>query len=158
MSERASKATEREQGEPSAVLERLSWQLARRDDQRVAQGLYAAEAIEEMHDTPRGGPAGRVFCVPRADRDDGRAGGDGVTWSATGAGTHGAVCAALPASSVLLGGESMNTLPRWLASQCGLEGVGGVQCPASGRGLDQTRGGPTPNEEEARAAHSAVPG
>jgi hypothetical protein len=40
-----------EQNEPSAVLERLSWQLARRDDKRVAQALYAGEEMEEMHDT-----------------------------------------------------------------------------------------------------------
>jgi hypothetical protein len=52
MSERVARATEGEHSQPSAVLERLSWQLARRDDQRVAQGLYAGEAIEEMHETP----------------------------------------------------------------------------------------------------------
>jgi hypothetical protein len=55
MSEKASTATEREQSEPSAVLERLSWQLARRDDERVAQGLYAGEAIEEMHQLSEAG-------------------------------------------------------------------------------------------------------
>jgi len=38
--------------EPSAVMERLSWQLAYRDDARVGQALYAGAEIEEMHDTP----------------------------------------------------------------------------------------------------------
>ncbi len=52
MSKRGGKEAEEEKSEPSAVMERLHWQLARRDDQRVAQGLYAGEVIEEMHDTP----------------------------------------------------------------------------------------------------------
>src|SRR5438876_8646576 len=36
--------------EPSIVQERLSWKLACRDDAKVAQGLYAGEEIEEMHE------------------------------------------------------------------------------------------------------------
>ena len=36
--------------EPSAVMERLSWQLAYRDDARVGQALYAGAEIEEMHE------------------------------------------------------------------------------------------------------------
>lgn len=35
--------------ETSVVQERLNWKLAQRDDRRVAQGLYAGEEIEEMH-------------------------------------------------------------------------------------------------------------
>ena len=35
--------------EPSAVQERLAWQLAWRDDGRVAQALYAGEEVEEIH-------------------------------------------------------------------------------------------------------------
>jgi Transposase DDE domain len=35
--------------ETSLVQERLNWKLAQRDDARVAQGLYAGEEIEEMH-------------------------------------------------------------------------------------------------------------
>src|SRR3989442_2833946 len=61
MSERAAIATEGEQSEPSAVLERLSWQLARRDDQRVAQGLYAGEVIEEMHELSEAGLLDEFF-------------------------------------------------------------------------------------------------
>ena len=59
MSERG--ATEGEQSQPSAVLERLSWQLARRDDQRVAHGLYAGEAIEEMHELSEAGLLDEFF-------------------------------------------------------------------------------------------------
>ena len=46
------KQTENPQGCPegSIVQQRLTWQLAERDDQRVAQGLYAGEEIEEMHE------------------------------------------------------------------------------------------------------------
>ncbi len=47
-----SKREDNEASEPSAVIERLSWQLARRDDGRVAQAIYAGEELEEMHDTP----------------------------------------------------------------------------------------------------------
>jgi hypothetical protein len=52
MRQRAADKGKQETSEPSAVLERLSWQLAYRDDERVAQALYAGEEIEELHDTP----------------------------------------------------------------------------------------------------------
>src|SRR5947209_8313719 len=38
-----SKQAKKEMSEPSAVMERLNWQLAWRDDGRVAQALYAGE-------------------------------------------------------------------------------------------------------------------
>jgi hypothetical protein len=38
--------------ESSAVLERVSWQLAYRDDAWGGQALYEGVEIEEMHDTP----------------------------------------------------------------------------------------------------------
>jgi len=47
-----SKPTDQEASEPSAVMERLNWQLAWRDDGQVVQALYAGAEIEEMHDTP----------------------------------------------------------------------------------------------------------
>ena len=50
-----------EQNEPSAVLERLSWQLARRDDKRVAQALYAGEEMEEMHELSEAGLLDEFF-------------------------------------------------------------------------------------------------
>ncbi len=52
MSQREGKEASEEHNEPSAVMQRLNWQLACRDDERVAQALYAGEEIEEMHDTP----------------------------------------------------------------------------------------------------------
>ena len=52
MSKGAQQESSEEQSPPSAVMERLNWQLAWRDDARVAQALYAGEEIEEMHDTP----------------------------------------------------------------------------------------------------------
>jgi Transposase DDE domain len=61
MSEQASKAESGEQREPSAVLERLSWQWASRDDKRVAQALYAGEAIEEIHELSEAGLLDEFF-------------------------------------------------------------------------------------------------
>ena len=61
MSHQASKGASEEQNEPSAVLERLSWQLARRDDKRVAQALYAGEELEEMHELSEAGLLDEFF-------------------------------------------------------------------------------------------------
>jgi hypothetical protein len=46
---------------PSAVMERLNWQLAWRDDARVAQALYAGEEIEEMHELSEAGLLDEFF-------------------------------------------------------------------------------------------------
>jgi hypothetical protein len=51
MNQRAAKEAGEEQSEPSAVVERLHWQLAYRADGRVAQALYAGEELEEMHES-----------------------------------------------------------------------------------------------------------
>src|SRR6266536_4110548 len=61
MSQRESKEAGEEQNEPSAVMERLNWQLARRDDKRVAQALYAGEEIEEMHELSEAGLLDEFF-------------------------------------------------------------------------------------------------
>ena len=50
-----------EQNEPSAVMERLNWQLASRDDGRVAQALYAGEEIEEIHELSEAGLLDEFF-------------------------------------------------------------------------------------------------
>src|SRR5438445_12315625 len=50
-----SKEAKQEMSEPSAVMQRLNWQLAWRDDGRVAQALYAGEEIEEMHELSEAG-------------------------------------------------------------------------------------------------------
>jgi len=61
MSKGAGKDAEKEQSEPSAVMERLNWQLAWRDDGRVAQALYAGEEIEEMHELSEAGLLDEFF-------------------------------------------------------------------------------------------------
>src|SRR5256884_1795358 len=47
--------------EPSIVQERLNWKLAWRDDAKVAQGLYAGEEIEEMHELSDAGLLDEFF-------------------------------------------------------------------------------------------------
>ncbi len=47
---------------PSTVMERLNWQLAWRDDGRVAQALYAGEEIEEMHELREAGCWTNFLC------------------------------------------------------------------------------------------------
>lgn len=48
-------------GEPSAVQERLAWQLAYRDDKRVAQALYDGEEIEQIHELSEAGLLDEFF-------------------------------------------------------------------------------------------------
>ena len=157
MSKGAKQERSEEPNEPSAVMERLNWQLAWRDDRRVAQALYAGEAIEEMHDTPRGRVAGRIFCVPRRGWDDGGAGTVGITECPTDAGANHPVCVALSAQSALWGRVHERVAPLAL-QQSGVDGVSRLQCTASGRGIDQTRRRCAQKQEEARAPHAAMPG
>jgi hypothetical protein len=49
------------ENEPSAVMARLSWQLALRDDAQVAQALYAGEEIEELHELSEAGLLDEFF-------------------------------------------------------------------------------------------------
>ena len=51
--------------EASIVQERLSWKLAWRDDAKVAQGLYAGEEIEEMHELSDAGLLDEFFVFAR---------------------------------------------------------------------------------------------
>jgi hypothetical protein len=46
---------------PGVVQERLNWQLASRDDTKVAQALYAGEEIEEMHELSDAGLLDEFF-------------------------------------------------------------------------------------------------
>jgi hypothetical protein len=55
------KNVEEKPEEASAVQERLNWQLATRDDAKVAQGLYAGEEIEEMHELSDAGLLDEFF-------------------------------------------------------------------------------------------------
>ncbi len=52
---------EEKPGQGSAVQERLDWQVASRDDRRVAQALYAGEEIEEMHELSEAGLLDEFF-------------------------------------------------------------------------------------------------
>ena len=61
MKEQEGKGASEEQKEPSAVMDRLNWQLARRDDKRVAQALYAGEELEEMHELSEAGLLDEFF-------------------------------------------------------------------------------------------------
>src|SRR5439155_25033770 len=45
----------------SVVQERLNWRVAWRDDAKVAQGLYAGEAIDEMHELSDAGLLDEFF-------------------------------------------------------------------------------------------------
>ena len=62
MNQRAAKEAGEEQSEPSAGVDRLHWQLAYRADGRVAQALYAGEELEEMHELSEAGLLDE-FCV-----------------------------------------------------------------------------------------------
>src|SRR5947209_16853801 len=61
MSKGAKQKRSEEPSPPSAVMERLNWQLAWRDDGRVAQALYAGEEIEEMHELSEAGLLDEFF-------------------------------------------------------------------------------------------------
>src|SRR5438105_2374797 len=110
------------EGEPSqasAVQERLSWQLATRDDQRVAQGLYSGEAIEEMHELSEAGLLDEFFAFLEQI---------GMMKLLEQMVLPGVQRVLVPTVQfvllyllkVLLGGQSMNELPRVLFSQVAL--------------------------------------
>src|SRR6266702_2580022 len=119
MSERGARATEGEQNQPSAVLERLSWQLARRDDERVAQALYAGEEIEEMHELSEAGLLDEFFVFVE------EIGMMGVLEQLELPGVQRVLVPTvqfvlLYLLKVLFGGQSMNELPRVLFSNIAL--------------------------------------
>ena len=61
MSKGAKQERSEEQSPPSAVMERLNWQLAWRDDERVAQALYTGEEMGEMHELSEAGLLDEFF-------------------------------------------------------------------------------------------------
>jgi Transposase DDE domain len=105
--------------EPSIVQERLNWKVAWRDDAKVAQGLYAGEAIEEMHELSDAGLLAEFF-VFLEDL--------GMMQAFEQMNLPGAKRMLVPTVQfvllyllkVLFGGESMNELPRVLFSDLGL--------------------------------------
>ena len=105
--------------ETSIVQERLNWKLACRDDAQVAQGLYAGEAIEEMHELSDAGLLDEFF-VFLEDL--------GMMQAFEQMRLPGAKRMLVPTVQlvllyllkVLFGGSSMNELPRVLFSDLGL--------------------------------------
>lgn len=118
MSQRAPTAAE-QQSEPSAVMERLSWQLASRDDAQVAQALYAGAEIEEMHELSEAGLLDEFFVFVE------QVGMMAVLEQVQLPGVQRVLVPTvqfvlLYLLKVLFGGQSMNELPRWLFSNVAL--------------------------------------
>ncbi|SRR5258708_15795288 len=114
-----SQGADEEQSEPSAVLERLSWQWASRDDAQVAQALYAGAEIEEMHELSEAGLLDEFFVFVREI---------GMMAVLEQMGLLGVQRVLVPTVQfvllyllkVLFGGQSMHALPRVLFSQVAL--------------------------------------
>jgi len=124
--------------EISIVQERLNWKVAWRDDAQVAQGLYAGEAIEEMHELSDAGLLDEFF-VFLEDL--------GMMQAFEQMQLPGAKRMLVPTVQfvllyllkVLVGGESMNELPRVLFSDLGLMELVGFNAQQCEDGLT-TRG------------------
>src|SRR5216684_5300988 len=119
MSTRRAKEAGEEQSGPSAIQERLSWQLAYRDDARVARGLYAGEEIEEMHELSEAGLLDEFFEFVK------EIGMMAVLEQEELPGVRRVLVPTvqfllLYLLKVLFGGQSMNELPRWLFSNMAL--------------------------------------
>ena len=103
----------------SVVQERLSWQVAERDDAKVAQALYAGETIDEMHDLSDAGLLDEFFVFLKDL---------GMLEAFEQVSQTGVKRTLVPTVQfvllyflkVLLGGESMNELPRVLFSDLAL--------------------------------------
>src|SRR5437660_5547354 len=105
--------------ERSVVQERLNWQVAWRDDTKVGQALYAGETIEEMHHLSDAGMLDEFFVFLK---DLGMLDAfEQVTQSGVQRTLVPTVqFVLLYFLKVLLGGESMNELPRVLFSDLAL--------------------------------------
>src|SRR3989442_12438260 len=105
--------------ERSVVQQRLNWQVACRDDTKVGQALYAGETIEEMHHLRDGGMVDEFFVFLK---DLGMLDAfEQVTQSGVQRTLVPTVqFVLLYFLKVLLGGESMNELPRVLFSDLAL--------------------------------------
>jgi len=119
MSKGAKPERSEEQSPPSAVMERLHWQVAWRDDGRVAQALYAGEEIEEMHELSEAGLLDELFVFLE------EIGMMAVVERLELPGVQRVLVPTvqfvlLYLLKVLFGGQSMNELPRWLFSNVAL--------------------------------------
>src|SRR5437763_4389004 len=119
MSKGAQQERSEEPSPPSAIMERLNWQLAWRDDGRVAQALYAGEEIEEMHELSEAGLLDEFFAFLE------EIGMMSVVERLELPGVQRVLVPTvqfvlLYLLKVLFGGQSMNELPHWLFSNVGL--------------------------------------
>src|SRR6266705_3945148 len=115
----SAKQIEKPREERSVVQERLNWQVAWRDDEKVAQALYAGEPIEEMHHLSDAGLLDEFFVFLKEL---------GMLEAFAQVSLTGVKRTLVPTVQfvllyflkVLLGGESMNELPRVLFSDLAL--------------------------------------
>jgi Transposase DDE domain len=118
----------------SIVQERLNWKTAWRDDTKVAQGLYAGEEIEEMHELSDAGLLDEFF-VFLEDL--------GLMQAFEQVSVEGTKRMLVPTVQfvllyllkVLFGAESMNELPRVLFSDLGLMELVGFNAQQCEEGL-----------------------
>src|SRR6266853_1187717 len=119
---------------PSVIQERLNWKLAWRDDAKVAQGLYAGEEIEEMHELSDAGLLDEFFVfleevgILRAFEQISLPGVKRVLVPTV-------QFVLLYFLKVLFGSESMNELPRVLFSKLALMELVGVNAQQCENGL-----------------------
>jgi hypothetical protein len=134
MSKGAKKERSEEPSEPSAVMARLSWQLAVRDDVQVAQGLYAGEEMEELHELSEAGLLDEFFVFLKDI---------GMLQAFEQVSLPGVKRMLVPTVQfillyllkVLFGAESMNELPRVLFSDLGLMELVGFNARQCAHGL-----------------------
>ncbi len=128
------KQTEKQSEEGSVVQERLNWQVARRDDTKVGQALYAGETIEEMHQLSDAGLLDEFFVFLKDL---------GMLEAFEQVSQSGVKRTLVPTVQfvllyflkVLLGGESMNELPRVLFSDLALMELVGFNAHQCENGL-----------------------
>src|SRR5258707_12091978 len=119
---------------PSVIQERLNWKLAWRDDAQVAQGLYAGEAIEEMHELSDAGVLDEFFVFLEEV---------GMLRAFEQLSLPGVKRVLVPSVQfvllyflkVLFGSESMNELPRILFSDLALMELVGFNAQQCEQGL-----------------------
>src|SRR5712691_2543680 len=133
-SEKSETQSEKRNEEGSVVQERLHWQAAERDDVKVAQALYAGETIDEMHDLSDAGLLDEFFVFLKDL---------GMLEAFAQVSLTGVKRTLVPTVQfvllyflkVLLGGESMNELPRVLFSDLALMELVGFNAHQCERGL-----------------------
>ncbi|HET8852255.1 MAG TPA: transposase [Ktedonobacteraceae bacterium] len=134
MGKREAKEAGEERSEPSAVMERLNWQVAWRADERVAQALYTGEEIEVMHELSEAGLLDEFFAFVE------EIGMMAVLEQMELSGVQRVLVPTvqfvlLYLLKVLFGGQSMNELPGWLFSNLALMELVGFNAQQVEEGL-----------------------